>query len=237
MALQRRPLWFSRAAAALAAAAFASGCAGSGQSSGMVPLGGAGFGAGRHRQYPRADLRTHRYAELAAHTSDHHAFAAGARWIRSADRGCARNDAGPRDAGRSDAGSARFADAGNQRNRTDDDQSKRCRGTERERLHSGAGRNGVSALTDVAGRNLYRYRRLQQCGDRIYRGTVDQQRAQPNAGRHAVFDRDHSRLVSQFRQRAGGNRLLRCRSPSGARRAARRESKRHRRQRGRSTSI
>ncbi len=126
-------------------------------------------------------------------------------------------------------GSARFADAGDQRHRADDDQSKRYRRTECERLHSGAGRDGVSTLADAAGRNLYRYRRLEQCGDRIYRCTVKQQRAQPNAGRHAVFGRNHSRLVSQFRQRAGGNRLLRCRPPSGARRAARRKSKHDRR--------
>ncbi len=55
----------------------------------------------------------------------------------------------------------------------DDDQSKRYCRTECERLHSGTGRDGVSTLADAAGRDVYRYRWLGECGDRIYRCTVE----------------------------------------------------------------
>ena len=140
MAPQRRPLWFSRAAAALAAVAFASGCAGSGQSNGMVPLGGSGFSTGGTGNTlvrifvpagtPSSPVTRPIVAPLAA-----------ALYIRSAHRAGAGNGAGRADA-RRDAGSAWVADVGDQRQRADDDQSKRYRRTKCERLHSGAGRHG-----------------------------------------------------------------------------------------------
>jgi hypothetical protein len=46
MAHQRRPEWFSRLAAAIAACALGSSCAGGGQSGGIVPVGGSAIGTG-----------------------------------------------------------------------------------------------------------------------------------------------------------------------------------------------